>query len=53
MVCLIPGQMNYTARHIAKLVFGEIYKLHELPKAIVSDRDSYLQAYSGRTFILE
>jgi transposase InsO family protein len=39
MVHLVPSRTNYTAREIAELVFAEIYKLHGLPKAIVSDRD--------------
>ncbi|KAG9223419.1 hypothetical protein CCMSSC00406_0007606 [Pleurotus cornucopiae] len=39
MVHLIPSRTNYTARHIAELVFSEIYKLHGLPSAIISDRD--------------
>ena len=41
MVCLVPSRSNYTARNVAELIFAEIYKLHGLPKAIVSDRDSY------------
>ena len=39
MVHLIPSRTNYTAKEIAELVFAEIYKLHGLPKSIVSDRD--------------
>ena len=39
MVHLIPSRTNYTAKEIAELVFTEIYKLHGLPKSIVSDRD--------------
>jgi hypothetical protein len=39
MVHLIPGRINYTARQMAELIFEEIYKLHGLPKSIVSDRD--------------
>jgi hypothetical protein len=31
--------MTYTAREVAELVFSEVYKLHGLPTAIVSDQD--------------
>jgi transposase InsO family protein len=40
MVHLVPSRQNYRAKDIAELVFEHIYKLHGLPKAIVSDRDS-------------
>ncbi len=40
MVHLVPGRMNYKAKDVAELVFEEVYKLHGLPKGIVSDRDS-------------
>jgi len=39
MVHLIPSRTNYNARQLAELVFEEIYKLHGLPKNIISDRD--------------
>ncbi|TFY51530.1 hypothetical protein EVJ58_g10514 [Rhodofomes roseus] len=39
MVHLIPSRINYTAKNIAELIFAEIYKLHGMPKAIISDRD--------------
>ena len=39
MVHLIPSRINYNARQIAELMFEEIYKLHGLPKNIISDRD--------------
>jgi hypothetical protein len=39
MVHLVPSRTTYNAREIAELVFAEVYKLHGLPKAIVSDRD--------------
>ena len=38
-VHLIPSWTDYTAIEIAVLVFSEIYKLHGLPRAIVSDQD--------------
>jgi hypothetical protein len=37
MVHLVPSQTTYTTREVAKLVFSEVYKLHGLPKSIISD----------------
>jgi hypothetical protein len=39
MVHLVPSRITYNAREIAELVFAEVYKLHGLPKSIVSNRD--------------
>jgi RNase H-like domain found in reverse transcriptase/Integrase zinc binding domain len=39
MVHLIPSRTNYKAKEIAELMFEHVYKLHGLPKSIVSDRD--------------
>ena len=39
MVHLIPSCIDYNARQIAELVFEQIYKLHRLPKHIISDWD--------------
>ena len=39
MVHLVPSRITYNARETAELVFAEVYKLHGLPKSIVSDRD--------------
>jgi Integrase zinc binding domain len=39
MVHLIPSRTNYKAKDIAELMFEHIYKLHRLPKSIVSDQD--------------
>lgn len=39
MVHPIPSPTNYNARQLAELMFEEIYKLHGLPKNIISDRD--------------
>jgi len=39
MVHLIPSRIDYNARQIAELIFEQIYKLHGLPKHIISDRD--------------
>jgi len=39
MVHLVPSQTNYTAKDIAELMFHEVYRLHGLPRAIISDQD--------------
>jgi hypothetical protein len=39
MVHLIPSRINYNASQLAELMFEHIYKLHGLPKTIISDRD--------------
>ena len=39
MVHLIPSQINYNATQLAELMFEHIYKVHGLPKNIISDRD--------------
>lgn len=41
MVHLVLSRIMYTAKQVAELVFSEVYKHHGLPRAIVSDRDSY------------
>ena len=40
MVHFIPTETTATAPQTAKLVFDHVFRLHGLPKAIVSDRDS-------------
>ncbi len=40
MVHLMPSQINYKAKDVAKLVFAEVDKYYGLPKAIVSNRDT-------------
>ncbi len=40
MVHLVPSHMNYKVKEVAELIFEEVYKLHGLPKGIVSDRDT-------------
>ena len=37
---IIPTTKNVTAQQVARLYFDNIYRLHGLPKAIISDRDS-------------
>jgi len=39
MVHLIPSRTNYKATQLAKLMFEHVYKLHGLPRNIISDRD--------------
>ena len=39
MVHLIPSRINYNAPQLAELMFEHVYKLHGLPKNIISDRD--------------
>lgn len=39
MIHLVPSRINYTAKQVAELVFEHVYKLHGMPKIIVSDRD--------------
>jgi hypothetical protein len=37
---LIPTTTNVKAEGVAELYFDHIYRLHSLPRAIVSDRDT-------------
>ena len=39
MVHLIPSRINYNASQLAELMFEHVYKVHGLPKNIISDRD--------------
>ena len=39
MIHLVPSQMTYMAKDIAELMFTKVYKLHGLPRTIVSDHD--------------
>ena len=39
MVHLVLSHTNYNASQLAKLMFEHVYKLHGLPKNIISDRD--------------
>jgi hypothetical protein len=40
MVHLVPTQTNATAPDVAKAFFDSVFRLHGLPKVIVSDRDA-------------
>lgn len=39
MVHLVPSRIDYNAKEVAELLFEHVYKLHGVPKSIVSDRD--------------
>lgn len=39
---LIPSQINYNTSQLADLMFEHIYKLHGLPKSIVSDPQCFI-----------
>ena len=40
MVHLIPTTTHVTAQQVARLYYDNIYRLHGLPKSIISDRDT-------------
>ena len=39
MVHLVPSCINYNVSQLAELMFGHVYKIHGLPKNIISDQD--------------
>lgn len=39
MVHIIPSRTNYTVSQVAELMFESVYKLHGIPKHIITDRD--------------
>ena len=39
MIHLVPSWTTYTVKDIAELMFAKVYKLHGLPRTIVSDHD--------------
>ena len=40
MVCLVPGRIAYKASNVAEAFFNENNKIHYMPEAIVSDRET-------------
>jgi hypothetical protein len=40
MIHLVPGRQDHKSKEMAELIFSEIYRLHGLPRSIVSDRDT-------------
>lgn len=36
---MVPSQVTYNTKKVAELVFVKMYKLHSLPKLIISDYD--------------
>ena len=49
MVHLIPTTTNATAERVSKLYFDNVYRLHGLPRGIVSDRDTKFNGAFWRT----
>ncbi|KAJ8481441.1 hypothetical protein ONZ45_g15313 [Pleurotus djamor] len=49
MVHLVPSRTTYTARNIAELIFGEVYKLHGLPRRILNMSSAYHPESDGST----
>lgn len=45
----IPMPHPYTTQQSAKLFYDKVFKLHELPKSIVSDRDTIIFSF-GKNF---
>lgn len=45
------SRQNHNAKQVAELVFSEVYRLHRLPKSIVSDRDTLFTSAFWQHFI--
>jgi hypothetical protein len=50
MVHLVPTKQTYRAKDIAEVIFDRVYKHHEMPSKIVSDRDSLFTSTFWKTF---
>ena len=47
----LPVKSTYKVDSIAKIFMKEIFRLHGLPKAIISDRDTKFTSNFGRVFL--
>ena len=45
MVHLVPTRQMYKATDMAKVIFNTVFKLHGLPKQIISNRDSLFTSH--------
>lgn len=45
MVHLVPSWINYNALQLAELLFEHVYKMHGLPKNIISTKLQMSSAY--------